>query len=238
MSAVSARQRPVRYSAYLSYRDSMNGRDRQLWREQRASVGPVHACMPGSLAPRIPLFIFVLLIFQPGGVDAGRPEPAVLQHGGIDCITVGFLHQRPPRSRVRTMKLSRTVAYAVQATLQLAQAEGNAPVPCSMIARKGRMPERFLLQILRNLVTHGILQSTRGVEGGYALERPPEQISLLEIIEAIDGPLAASVATHEGLSEQTLSRLQQVLEGITAKTRRDLEAIKLADLLPSGKAAN
>jgi Rrf2 family protein len=51
------------------------------------------------------------------------------------------------------------------------------------------MPERFLLQILRVLVTHGILKSTRGVEGGYSLSRSPEAISLLEVIEAIDGPL-------------------------------------------------
>jgi hypothetical protein len=51
------------------------------------------------------------------------------------------------------------------------------------------MPERFLLQILRVLVTHGILRSTRGVDGGYALTKPADQISLLEVIEAIDGPL-------------------------------------------------
>ena len=59
------------------------------------------------------------------------------------------------------MKLSRTVAYAVRATLQLAQLEADGPVPCSKLANEGKMPERFLLQILRNLVTHGILRSTR-----------------------------------------------------------------------------
>src|SRR5215216_4770031 len=86
------------------------------------------------------------------------------------------------------MKLSRTVAYAVRATLQLAQLQSEGPVPCSHLASSGKMPERFLLQILRNLVTHGILRSTRGVDGGYALVRPPHQISLLEVIEAIEGP--------------------------------------------------
>ena len=67
------------------------------------------------------------------------------------------------------MKLSRTVAYAVRATLQLAQNPSDSPVPCSKLASDGNMPERFLLQILRNLVTHGILRSTRGVDGGYTL---------------------------------------------------------------------
>ena len=84
------------------------------------------------------------------------------------------------------MKLSRTVAYAVRATLALAQAESDGPVPCSKLAAEGKMPERFLLQILRSLVTHGILRSTRGVDGGYALVRPAEEISLLEVIEAIE----------------------------------------------------
>ena len=65
------------------------------------------------------------------------------------------------------MKLSRTVTYALQATIQLARLDGApTPIPCSRLAAEGRMPERFLLQVLRNLVTHGILQSTRGVGGG------------------------------------------------------------------------
>ena len=81
-------------------------------------------------------------------------------------------------------KLSRTVEYAVQATLQLAQSKTGSPVPCSQLATCSAMPERFLLQILRSLVTHGILTSTRGVVGGYMLARRPEDISLLDLIEA------------------------------------------------------
>src|ERR1700687_5384355 len=98
------------------------------------------------------------------------------------------------------MKLSRTVAYAIYATLQLAQSKSGVPVPCSHLAAEGHMPERFLLQILRHLVTHGILHSTRGVDGGYALERKPEEISLLEIIEAIDGPLDSAPPDDGGVA--------------------------------------
>jgi Rrf2 family protein len=66
------------------------------------------------------------------------------------------------------VKLSRTASYALQAVLQLAQSDASGyPVPCSRLAAEGKMPERFLLQILRSLVTHGILGSTRGVDGGY-----------------------------------------------------------------------
>jgi Rrf2 family protein len=131
------------------------------------------------------------------------------------------------------MKLSRTVAYAVQATLQLAETKSATPVPCSQLAAEGNMPERFLLQILRHLVTHGILHSTRGVEGGYTLDREPERISLLELIEAIDGPLLAEVQTGEKLPMPCETRLREALGKITENTRRDLDAVKVSDLMQS-----
>jgi Rrf2 family protein len=132
------------------------------------------------------------------------------------------------------MKLSRTVAYAVQATLQLAQSSSGAPVPCSQLAAEGHMPERFLLQILRHLVTHGILQSTRGVDGGYSLERKPEEITLLDVIEAIDGPLSATTVSDDAIGGLPCEKkLREALEQITHSARRQLEAIKLSDLLTS-----
>lgn len=95
------------------------------------------------------------------------------------------------------------------------------------------MPERFLLQILRVLVTHGILKSTRGVEGGYSLSRSPDTISLLEVIEAIDGPLTT---TAEPPSPQEPTDVQQMLQTalrqVTDTARGQLQAIKLSQLLP------
>ncbi len=130
------------------------------------------------------------------------------------------------------MKLSRTVAYALQATLQLAQTESEAPVPCSRLAANGKMPERFLLQILRNLVAHGILESTRGAEGGYSLERPPNDISLLEVIEAIDGPLVSTLPMNQGLPSSSKTKVEEALAAVTDLARRELSAVKLAHLLP------
>jgi Rrf2 family protein len=95
------------------------------------------------------------------------------------------------------------------------------------------MPERFLLQILRVLVTHGILRSTRGVDGGYALTKPADQISLLEVIEAIDGPLdIESQNWVMEASQSTEARLQTALKQVTNTARRQLESIKLSQLLP------
>lgn len=133
------------------------------------------------------------------------------------------------------MKLSRTVAYAVQAAVQLAQSESSMPVPCSQLASDGRMPERFLLQILRNLVTHGILRSTRGVEGGYTLTRSPDQISLLEVIEAIEGPIDSGDPLGGELPEVSQVRLREALDEVTATSKKQLSAIKLSHLIPQPK---
>lgn len=129
------------------------------------------------------------------------------------------------------MKLSRTVAYAVRATLQLAKSDAATPVPCSQLAAEGNMPERFLLQILRSLVTHGILRSTRGVDGGYSLVRSPSEVSLLEVIEAIEGPLTSGEPMTEGAIEDSQMRLREALRSVTDNSRRQLEAIKLSQLL-------
>lgn len=128
------------------------------------------------------------------------------------------------------MKLSRTVAYAVRATLQLAERGSETPVPCNRLAAEGQMPERFLLQILRSLVTHGILRSTRGVEGGYTLARQLEEISLLDIIEAIEGPLQTEpVDVVDDNAQQ--ERLMSALREISQTTRRQLDAIRLSQFV-------
>lgn len=135
------------------------------------------------------------------------------------------------------MKLSRTVAYAVRATLQLAEKQSMAPVPCSELASNGHMPERFLLQILRNLVTHGILRSTRGVDGGYSLVKPAADISLLDVIEAIEGPYNKSDGFDELTEDPTNVRLHEALRQLSNNARRELEAIKLSQLLGPPKVA-
>jgi len=133
------------------------------------------------------------------------------------------------------MRISRTVVYALQAILLLAQSEAEGPVPCSRLAAQGRMPERFLLQILRNLVTHGLLVSTRGVVGGYALQRKPQDISLLDVIEAVEGPVASGLPLDAVLGGSPRARLEELLRSIAERTRRELASVKLADLLPPSR---
>lgn len=124
------------------------------------------------------------------------------------------------------MKLSRTLSYAVKGVALLAEAAPGQPVPCRELAAKGQMPERFLLQILRGLVNHGILVSTRGVEGGYALDRPASDVTLLEVFEAIDGEVAFKLEDCDPVSPQLKSMMDQLDRDLRAR----LASIRLSDL--------
>ena len=131
------------------------------------------------------------------------------------------------------MRMSRSTAYAIGALVQLADAPPSVPVPCSKLAQAGEMPERFLLQILRSLVNDGILQSTRGVDGGYSLTRPLSEITLLQIFEVSDGPMTSSLPPLDSLPAASQAELVKVLNHINASTCQSLARVNLADLLPT-----
>jgi Rrf2 family protein len=99
------------------------------------------------------------------------------------------------------------------------------------------MPERFLLQVLRTLVNQGLLKSTRGVDGGYRLARPLSQITLLEVIEATDGPIQPELPQVSGLTPQSQRRLTEALGDIAADAKRRLAGVTLAHLKPAHSAA-
>ncbi len=136
------------------------------------------------------------------------------------------------------MKVSRTIAYAIHATLQLAGGERGVPIPCSQLANEGQMPERFLLQILRSLVMRGLLRSTRGVEGGYCLARPADEISLRDIVESFDNPLSPSVPDLGGLSSEARKRLMATLTQASSAAHRELENLTVADLVRANRSAD
>jgi Rrf2 family protein len=132
------------------------------------------------------------------------------------------------------MKLSRTVLYAIHAMLRLAESEEGVPIPCSQLARAGNMPERFLLQVLRVLVTQELLHSTRGVEGGYYLARQPSQITLCDILEAFDQTPQIELPKINGAPSQLHDRLAVTLSEASTAARAELKKLTLADLLNGG----
>jgi Rrf2 family protein len=132
------------------------------------------------------------------------------------------------------MQLSQSVTYALQALIQLAESGEGVLITRGKLAANGRMPERFLLEILHDLVKRGILRSTRGGGGGFALARRPEDITLLDVIEAVDGPLPVGLPAGNSLSEALCNWLRANLEQITESTRVRLAGITLKRLLATG----
>jgi Rrf2 family protein len=81
--------------------------------------------------------------------------------------------------------------YAVRALAELARTGSAGPVPIGEIARRREIPVQFLEGLFATLRRAGILQSQRGVKGGYSFARPPEDLTVLEVVEALEGRLGA-----------------------------------------------
>lgn len=79
--------------------------------------------------------------------------------------------------------------YALQALAELGRTGGDTPVPLGELARRRDIPVQFLEQLFATLRRAGVLRSQRGVKGGYAFARAPSDITVLEVVELLDGPL-------------------------------------------------
>ncbi|OIQ54806.1 RrF2 family transcriptional regulator [Neomoorella thermoacetica] len=90
------------------------------------------------------------------------------------------------------MRLNQATDYAFRAVLYLAKLEPGTIAEAQMIASREDIPMRFLLKIMRSLVQAGIVQSYRGVSGGFALARPAREITLLDVVEAVEGPVSVN----------------------------------------------
>jgi Rrf2 family protein len=91
------------------------------------------------------------------------------------------------------LRISRKIDYGLRAMIYLASIDSAVVVTFREIARQMMLPEDFLAKILKTLVDHGLARSARGPHGGYALARPADGISFLDVIEAVEGPVAINV---------------------------------------------
>jgi Rrf2 family protein len=87
------------------------------------------------------------------------------------------------------MQITRQADYAVRAVLYLSGLDNGRRAPTSEIALKQHIPPSFLAKIVSQLSIAGIVQTSRGARGGVSLARAADEISLLEVVEAIDGPI-------------------------------------------------
>lgn len=131
------------------------------------------------------------------------------------------------------MRISAKADYAVRATIELAASEEPGPIKGERIADAQKIPLRFLENILGELKHAGLVQSQRGAEGGYWLARDPDEVSLAEVIRAVEGPLASvrgerpEDLEYRGGAEP----LQEVWIALRANIRGVLESVTLADVV-------
>lgn len=102
--------------------------------------------------------------------------------------------------------------YALKALTELGLAGDTGPIPIGELARRREIPVQFLEQLFATLRRSGLLRSQRGVKGGYAFERDPTTITVLEVVELLDGPLGRDA---EGILADASAAARTVLEGTT-----------------------
>jgi Rrf2 family protein len=88
------------------------------------------------------------------------------------------------------MQITRQADYAIRAVLHISKLDRNQRAATSQIAKEQNIPPSFLAKIISQLSIAGLLQTSRGARGGVTLARLPEEISLLDVVESIDGPIA------------------------------------------------
>jgi Rrf2 family transcriptional regulator, cysteine metabolism repressor len=102
--------------------------------------------------------------------------------------------------------------YAVLALAELGQRSGAEPVPIGELARRRDVPVQFLEQLFATLRRAGIISSQRGVKGGYRFARDPSEVTVLEVVELLDGPLGRDA---EGVFGDAARAARDVLSAIT-----------------------
>lgn len=96
------------------------------------------------------------------------------------------------------MQITRQADYAMRAVLYLSELGSDRRAATSQIAQEKQIPPSFLAKIVSQLSVAGLLQTSRGARGGVSLARSPEDISLLEVVEAIDGPIQLNECVADG----------------------------------------
>lgn len=132
------------------------------------------------------------------------------------------------------MNINQATDYGFRAVLYLAEQDEGEIVEAHTIAQDVVVPMRFLLKIMPSLIKAGIVKSQRGAGGGYALAKAPEDISLLDILEAIEGPIRLNrclidedLCTRQAAPE---CKVHQALADIQQRLVKDFDSYSIADI--------
>lgn len=133
------------------------------------------------------------------------------------------------------MRLGKASAYAAFATMFVAEHQADGPVNGRRIAESYGLPPEYLLKILQQLVKARILRSETGRRGGFTLRKPPQRTTLLEIVEAIEGPLdgGLSVRAEVNGAGPAKTRLEDMCRNIVKSTQALLRETTIQQLAES-----
>ena len=127
------------------------------------------------------------------------------------------------------MRLSAAAELAVRGVLIIAEHHGEGPVTLARICKQRHLPKQYLTKIFASLARAGLITPIRGKKGGYTLAREPDQISILDVIEAVEGPIALNFCQHNpprcDQEDCPLRAMWTELQGIVCKK---LGAVTLA----------
>ncbi len=130
------------------------------------------------------------------------------------------------------MKISRSTGYALLAVGYLAQHKGEGIILSQTISKEYNIPLEYLLKILQQLVRANVLRSKRGPRGGFSLAKSAKKITMLQVIEAVDGPMVSQLDLAEQTHKEKFSvKVEQIYEKAIAQARSVFEKAKLADLI-------
>ena len=141
------------------------------------------------------------------------------------------MSRRPRFRHNAAVRVSAKADYALRAAIELAAADAG-PVKGERIAQAQEIPLKFLENLLGDLRHARIVRSQRGVEGGYWLARPAEEITVAEVIRAVEGPIAnvRGIGPEEVEYAGSAERLREVWIAVRANLRAVLEHVTIADL--------
>ncbi|MBN1818225.1 MAG: Rrf2 family transcriptional regulator [Sedimentisphaerales bacterium] len=130
------------------------------------------------------------------------------------------------------MNLSMSTGYGMIAAAHVAKNSKDGPVLASTIAKEYGIPTEYLLKIMQQLVRAQILRSKRGPRGGFTMAKPAKDITMLEIIEAVNGPLRGHLEMSEQTNKAPFSiKMEDVCYKAAEQAGKILARAKLSDML-------
>ncbi|MCY6355653.1 RrF2 family transcriptional regulator [Clostridium sp. ZS2-4] len=137
------------------------------------------------------------------------------------------------------MKITQEVDYALRVVLYLSKLGYGNKIEAKVISHQENIPLRFLLKLLRKLKQASIIDSFRGVTGGYALAKLPKDITLKDVVEAIDGPIYVNRCLYDpslcNLNRTNHCEMHKTLNRVQQKLLYELEDINFEDIIKDNK---